>query len=165
MEHEVTRDKMKDLMAKLRKGRGYRHHAGHTSSVMTASKATPTQLPRKGTAKVLILESRAPSQLLHTPTKGSPLPVSHANDHRMAGAQRKLVFSGEHCSCCQHNSKRKSSRSLAAKRTRSPEEETPTVGRRHHPRLRDEVIAPQGYTHNCLFITSCGSAQSKTFVA
>ena len=103
------------------------------------SKASASQLPRKGTAKVLILESRASSQLLHTPTKGSPLPISHANEHRMTGAQRKLVFSGEHCSCCHHNSKRKSSRSLAAKRTRSPEEETPTGSRKHYPRLKDEV--------------------------
>ena len=133
---------MKDLMAKLRKGRGYRHHPGHTPSMMAAtSKASPSQLPRKGTAKVLILESRASSQLLHTPTKGSPLPVSHVNEHRMTGAQRKLVFSGEHCSCCHHNSKRKSSRSLAAKRTRSPEEETPTnnTSRKQSTRLKDEV--------------------------
>ena len=139
MEHDITRDKMKDLMAKLKKGRGYRHHTGHTSSMMTASKATPTQLPRKGTAKVLILDSRASSQLLHTPTKGSPLPSPHTNDHRMPGAQRKLVFSGEHCSCCHHSSKRKSSRSLAAKRTRSPEEETQPVHRHHHQRLKDKV--------------------------
>ena len=143
MEHDITRDKMKDLMAKLRKGRGYRHHPGHTPSMVAAtSKASPSQLPRKGTAKVLILESRASSQLLHTPTKGSPLPISHANEHRMAGAQRKLVFSGEHCSCCHHNSKRKSSRSLAAKRTRSPEEETQSSrsgSRKQSTRLKDEV--------------------------
>ena len=132
---------MRDLMAKLRKGRGYRHHAGHTASMMAASKASPSQLPRKGTAKVLILESRASSQLLqHTPTKGSPLPITHANDLNMAGAQRKLVFSGEHCSCCHHSTKRKSSRTLAAKRTRSPEEETPTLNRKHYSRLHDEVV-------------------------
>ena len=142
MEHDITRDKMKDLMAKLRKGRGYRHHPGHTPSMMAAtSKASPSQLPRKGTAKVLILESRASSQLLHTPTKGSPLPISHTNEHhRMPGAQRKLVFSGEHCSCCHHSSKRKSSRSLASKRTRSPEEETPVSSARKQPtRLKDEA--------------------------
>ena len=140
---------MKDLMAKLRKGRGYRHHPGHTPSVMAAtSKASPSQLPRKGTAKVLILESRASSQLLHTPTKGSPLPVSHTNEHRMTGAQRKLVFSGEHCSCCHHSSKRKSSRNLAAKRTRSPEEETPiSSARKQSTRLKDEV----GF-HLCIYV-------------
>lgn len=151
---------MKDLMAKLRKGRGYRHHTGHaSSSVVTATKAPPTQLPRKGTAKVLILESRASSQLLHTPTKGSPLPITHSNDHRLAGAQRKLVFSGEHCSCCHHSSKRKSSRSLAAKRTRSPEEEAQTVGRKHHPRLREEVmiIATCHCVVGCVLVDLCHS--------
>ena len=125
-EHAVTKDKMKDLMAKLKKGKSYRQPPPPPYTASSSS----NQLPRKGTGKVLILESRTPSRLLHSSAKRTPLSSARTNEARLA--QRKLVFPNDEY--LQHSGKqtrkRMTSCSLASRRTRNPEEETPIVSRK-----------------------------------
>lgn len=134
-EHAVTKDKMKDLMAKLKKGKSYRQPPPPPYTASSSS----NQLPRKGTGKVLILESRTPSRLLHSSAKRTPLSSARTNEARLA--QRKLVFPNDEY--LQHSGKqtrkRMTSCSLASRRTRNPEEETPIVSRKPCSRLTRET--------------------------
>lgn len=123
-EHAVTRDKMKELMAKFKKGREFRQ---------APLPSQPSgQLSRKGTGKVLILESRTPSRMLHNPSsRVTPLSSAHANEARLA--QRKLVFPGDTCSRLHHpekSRKRMASCSLSSRRVCSPSNETPIISRK-----------------------------------
>lgn len=116
-EHALTRDKMKELMSKLRREKSFRR------CQPIGARSSGSQLQQNGTAKVLILESRASSRLLRS-SNPSPLPPQHS-EHRLS-AQRKLVFCSKDCACCQ-----KQSRGLA-KRARSPEHEaTPILSCKH----------------------------------
>lgn len=140
-EHAVTRDKMKELMAKFKKEREFRQ-APSSLSTQTAG----TQLSRKGTGKVLILESRAPSQLLHnSSSQVTPLSSSHANEARLP--QRKLVFpGGDTCPHLRHSGKpkkRMGSCSFTSRKGQSSDEATPTVS--HKPSSR--VSAMQSVVH------------------
>ena len=104
-----------------------------------------SNLQRKGTAKVLILDSRASSRLLPSSSRGSPLPPSQFNEvSRLSTAQRKLVFSSsdDHGCCHCHQSSRaskpgskRSVRAMAAKRAHSPEVDTPVLGKEHFSRV------------------------------
>lgn len=135
IEHSITRDKVKDLMAKLKKVRSFRQPPQSSAS----------NLQRKGTAKVLILDSRASSRLLPSSSRASPLPQSQFNEvSRLSTAQRKLVFSSndDHGCCHCHQSSRtpkpgskRSVRAMAAKRAHSPEVDTPVLGREHFSRV------------------------------
>ncbi len=130
MEHAVTRDKMKDLMAKFKKGKGFRQ-----APPPLPSQASSSHLPRKSTGKLLILESRAPSRMLHnSSSRVAPLPSAHTNEAKLA--QRKLVFPGDTCSHVHPSGKPRSRitscsvTSRAALRVRSPSEEAPIISRK-----------------------------------
>ncbi len=126
-EHAVMKDKVKDLMAKLKKVRSYRH--SHPTST----------LQRKTTSKVLILDSRASSRILHNSSRGSPLGKSGFNEP--LSAQRRLLFPAEDRGCyhCLQSTRSKSGgkrsiRGVSTKRAHSPEE-TPTLGKKHLSRV------------------------------
>lgn len=116
-DHAITRDKMKELMAKFKKERQFRQ-------APSPPQTTSAQLSRKSAGKVLILESRAPSRLLHN--SSSRVTSAHANEARLA--QRKLVFPPTET--CPHlhgqpKPKKRMASSLASRRLRSPSEATP----------------------------------------
>ncbi len=124
------RDKVKDLMAKLKKVRSYRH-----------SPSTAT-LQRKTTSKVLILESRASSsRILHNSSRGSPLGKAGYNEP-LSTAPRRLLFPAEERTCYHHciqstrskSSGKRAIRGVSTKRAHSPEE-TPTLGKKHLSRV------------------------------
>lgn len=153
-EHSVMRDKVKDLMAKLKKVRSYRHPP---TQPLTASQPPSSSLQCKPTSKVLILDSRAPSRVLHSSSRGSPLSQAQFNESgRLSTAQRRLMFSCEERNC-RHSlqpSRSKSSgkralRGVSSKRAHSSEEETPTLDKRH-PRVSgddvDSVFCESGMT-------------------
>ena len=126
MEHAVTRDKMKDLMAKFKKRQSPPSLPNQTAS---------SHAPHKGTGKLLILESRAPSRMLHsTSSRVTPLSSAHAKEAKLS--QRKLVFPGDTCSHIHPSGKPRSritSCSLASRtsrRMRSPSEEAPIISRK-----------------------------------
>ena len=130
-EHAVTRDKMKELMAKFKKEREFRQ-APPPLSTQTAG----AQLSRKGTGKVLILESRAPSRLLHnSSSRVTPLSSAHANEARLP--QRKLVFpgGGDACPRLHHSGKAKKRMGSCSFTSRSPDEATSTVSHRQCSRV------------------------------
>lgn len=130
------RDKVKNLMAKLKKVRSYRQ-------------APPTQmtpsLQRKSTSKVLILDSRASSRILHNSSRGSPLGQVQFNEPAcLSSAQRRLMFPPSEdrgcCHCLSSSSRAKSSckrllRSVSTKRAHSPEEDSRSLGKKHLPRV------------------------------
>lgn len=132
MEHAVTRDKMKDLMAKFKKGKEFRQ-----APPPLPNQTSSGQLSRKSTGKVLILESRAPSRLLHnSSSRVTPLSSAHTNEARLA--QRKLVFPGDACSHFHHSEKsrkRMASCSLSSRKVRSPSNETPIISRKTYSRV------------------------------
>ncbi len=127
---------MKDLMAKFKKGKEYRQ------SLPPLPNAAPTpsnQLHRKATGKVLILESRATSGLVHNSSRGTPLSSTSHTGGDARVAQRKLVFSGEECSHLHHfgrTRKRMTSCSLSSRRLNTPDEKTPVITRSTCPRVR-----------------------------
>ena len=139
MEHAVTKDKMKDLMAKFKKGKEFRQDP---PPLPNQSPPGGGQYSRKGTGKVLILESRAPSRILHnSSSRVTPLPSTHSNESRLP--QRKLVFPGDSpCSRLHHTEKprkRMTSCSLSSRKMRSPSDETPIVARTACSRVRCEL--------------------------
>ena len=135
-EHAVMRDKVKDVMAKLKKVRAYRH------PTLTPSQPPSTALQRKSTSKVLILDSRASSRLLHNSSRGSPLAQTQFNESaRLSTAQRRLLFPGDERNCCHcmqparsKSGSKRSLRGVSSKRAHSPEE-TPRLDKRHYSRV------------------------------
>lgn len=115
---------MKELMAKFKKEKKFRH-----APPPLPSQATGAQLARKGAGKVLILESRASSRLLqNSSSRVTPLSAAHTSEARLT--QRKLVFPGDTCPRLHHSGKpkkRMASCSLASRRVRSPDETTPII--------------------------------------
>ena len=133
-ETAVTRDKMKELLAKFKKEREFRQAPSHPISSQRSA-----QLSRKGTGKLLLLESRAPSRLLHnSSSRVTPLSSGRATDARLA--QRKLVFPPGDCTHLHHSvkpKKRLTSCSLTSRRVRSPDETTPIITKKTCPRVCD----------------------------
>lgn len=123
---------MKGLMAKFKKDREFRR-----APTSLPSQPSAAQLSRKGTGKVLILDSRASSRLLHNSSRVTPLSSARANEARLT--QRKLVFPG-HGVDLHHSSgkpkKRMASCSLASRRVRSPDETTPIIAHKACSRVR-----------------------------
>ena len=107
-------------MAKFKKEREFRQ-------APSPPQTTSAQLSRKSAGKVLILESRAPSRLLHnSSSRVTPLSSAHTNEARLA--QRKLVFPPTEA--CPHlhgqpKPKKRMASSLASRRLRSPSEAAP----------------------------------------
>ena len=122
----MTRDKMKLLMAKLKKGKNYRQQAASFSQLRT------------GTGKVLIVENRAPSRVLTPPRRASSIARTHPVDARRV--DRKLVFRGEeetatagsHVICSGKGSTKQQPRSFSGHRSRSydPDQDTPIIAAR-----------------------------------
>lgn len=146
-EHAVTRDKMKELMAKFKKEREFRQ-----ALPPLPQNTAGAQLSRKGTGKVLILESRASSRLLHnSSSRVTPLSSAHANEATRV-PQRKLVFPGEDTCSHLHNSgkpkKRMASCSLTSRRVRSPDETTPIISHKACSRVcvhKGTMVFPSKY--------------------
>lgn len=128
------RDKVKDLMAKLKKVRSYRQ--------VPPTQTTPS-LQRKSTSKVLILDSRASSRILHNSSRGSSLGQAQFNEPGcLSTAQRRLMFpADDRGSChCLSSSRAKSSgkrslRSVSTKRAHSPEGKAHSLGKKTLPRV------------------------------
>ncbi len=115
------RDKVKDVMAKLKKNRSYKQ-------------STPLQ-----PSKVLILESRASSRLLANSSRGSPLQSRYNEPSRLSTAQRRLMFTKEDRSCgrCVGGANRgqRSMVGVSCKRSHTPHEETPQVTKKEYSRV------------------------------
>lgn len=135
IEHGITRDKVKDLMAKLKKVRSFRQPLPKPSS----------NLQRKGTSKVLLMDSRASSRLYPASSRGSPLSQAQLNEPcKLSNAQRKLLFSptDEH-GCCHCSQSVKSSqpggkrsvKAMAVKPTHSTEADTPVLRKDRYSRV------------------------------
>lgn len=161
MEHAITRDKMKELLSKFKKDKEYRHHASSLSHtppppLSTTAAAKPSQLSCKGTGKVLILESRASSRLLHrnSSSRATPLLSTCVNESRQT--QRKLLFSGNECLHGQQQTassstgasgsrKRMTSCSLtSSRRTRNRDEEAPCISRKSCSRVSPSLLHKVG---------------------
>ncbi len=149
------RDKVKDLMAKLKKVRSYRH-----------SPSTAT-LQRKTTSKVLILESRASSsRILHNSSRGSPLGKAGYNEP-LSTAPRRLLFPAEERTCYHHciqstrskSSGKRAIRGVSTKRAHSPEE-TPTLGKKHLSRVSCVCVCVCVYVCTCV----CVCVQTEAFL-
>lgn len=134
---------MKELMAKFKKEREFRQEP-HTLPSHTSN-----QLSRKGTGKVLILDSRASSRLLNSSSRVTPLSAL-TNETRLP--QRKLVFPGDPCPRLRQSGKqrkRMTSCSLAS----SADDKTPIISRKTRSRVRVYVCA-------CLRGALCNVADS-----
>lgn len=131
-EHAMTKDKMKGLMAKLKKGKNFRQQPSY-------SHMPSSQFSRKGTGKVLILDSRTPSRLL-TASKGAALASTNVSETRRV--DRKLVFCEDEQSpssavLCSGKARKRITSS--SHKTYDPEQDTPIITRKSCSRVITNV--------------------------
>ncbi len=133
LENATTRDKMKLLMAKLKKGKTSFHQQGSLHHVHSG------QISRSNTGKVLIVENRAPSRVLTPGRRSSSLACTHPVDSSRR-VDRKLVYHGDeeaattgHMIC----SGGAGQRGVSSHRSRSydPDQDTPIISRKTASRV------------------------------
>ena len=130
----MTRDKMKLLMAKLKKGRDYRRQQASFPQVSSG------KMSRTATGKLLIVDNMGPSRVLTPARRGSSLAHTHpATDTRRV--DRKLVFRGEEESAASHvicgGKVGVEPRAMSGHRSRSydPVQDTPIITRKTASRV------------------------------